>query len=392
VNCSNNKSGPNCEKCADNFFLDTNECKLCDCDDIGSNSKECDQTTGQCSCKQNVYGRRCDECKMGYYNLSKGNLKGCLECKCNSNTTISIPNTNLFSCDPLTGQCECKSRNVKGLQCNECADSMYNFQSNCNLSCDCNPLGSVSSKCNQLNGSCDCKLNVEGRQCNQCSAGFYNLTSFGCLSQCFCDAKGSINVTYCEQLSGDCQCKQGYGGKSCDKCSNGYWTSPNGTCIQCVCNKNGVLDPNNICDETTGKCICNSVSIGTQCDKCQQGYWGLTETTSCKVCECDSLGTDKSTLVVSNGLFNCNAQTGQCLCNKNRIGQNCQICDEGYFFLNFNGIDCFPCSCDPAGSIPGSICDNLTGECVCKVANGISGTRCDQCAPSFYNFKSSTGS
>ncbi len=83
---------------------------------------------------------------------------------------------------------------------------------------------------------------------------------------------------------------------------------------------------------------------------------------------------------------------------------------------NCLNLDCFECNCDPIGSIPGSVCDKLTGECVwyfyfifiqfllpakkktfffklkSKISNGIGGTRCDICLPGFYNFNRVTGS
>lgn len=58
----------------------------CDCDPSGSvGLGECQMEedpvlnlrAGQCICKRNVYGARCDRCKNGYFNLRKENLDGC---------------------------------------------------------------------------------------------------------------------------------------------------------------------------------------------------------------------------------------------------------------------------------------------------------------------------
>ena len=37
---------------------------------------------GQCECKTNVQTRTCDECKVGFFNLSSSNMEGCQPCDC----------------------------------------------------------------------------------------------------------------------------------------------------------------------------------------------------------------------------------------------------------------------------------------------------------------------
>ena len=59
----------------------------CNCEPSGSLDKGiCDSRTdpvnglvsGQCHCKQNVDGRRCDTCKNGFWNLTESNPLGCI--------------------------------------------------------------------------------------------------------------------------------------------------------------------------------------------------------------------------------------------------------------------------------------------------------------------------
>ena len=38
----------------------------CNCHPVGSRGKVCNQTTGQCLCKDGVTGLRCDRCMKGY--------------------------------------------------------------------------------------------------------------------------------------------------------------------------------------------------------------------------------------------------------------------------------------------------------------------------------------
>lgn len=64
------------------FFL----CTGCDCDPVGSlDEGRCDSHTdlylgmigGQCRCKPNVQGHRCDYCKDGHYGFSQNDPLGC---------------------------------------------------------------------------------------------------------------------------------------------------------------------------------------------------------------------------------------------------------------------------------------------------------------------------
>ena len=45
------------------FFLLQKECN---CHMIGAAGKTCNQSSGQCPCKEGVTGLRCDRCKKGY--------------------------------------------------------------------------------------------------------------------------------------------------------------------------------------------------------------------------------------------------------------------------------------------------------------------------------------
>jgi len=46
---------------------DLQGCKACDCDVGGAMSARCDQRTGQCQCRPNIVGRRCDQVAPGYF-------------------------------------------------------------------------------------------------------------------------------------------------------------------------------------------------------------------------------------------------------------------------------------------------------------------------------------
>lgn len=48
----------------------SNICKQCNCDPIGSKSTICDKLTGRCSCKIGYSGAKCNQCSIGYYNIT----------------------------------------------------------------------------------------------------------------------------------------------------------------------------------------------------------------------------------------------------------------------------------------------------------------------------------
>ena len=41
----------------------------CDCNEAGSSSNNCDSASGQCPCKENIAGDKCDQPAPGYYDF-----------------------------------------------------------------------------------------------------------------------------------------------------------------------------------------------------------------------------------------------------------------------------------------------------------------------------------
>lgn len=189
---------------------------------------------------------KCDRCKDGHFNFLKENPLGCSKCICNKVATVNI-SSELSSCDPKTGQCDCISPFVQGLKCDSCIESTFNLTSGCKNQCNCDPFGSINPICDEK-GQCNCKNKIAGLKCNICEQGYFNLTRLGCISKCSCDAKGSVDIDNCDSGTGQCSCKVGYTGRACDKCSNGYWRT-NNSCIKCNCNLYGILNEDNICDQ-----------------------------------------------------------------------------------------------------------------------------------------------
>ncbi|XP_051947738.1 laminin subunit beta-2 [Xyrauchen texanus] len=182
-NCLHNTMGRNCETCKPFYYQnpardirDPAACISCDCDPVGSlEGGVCDSQTdldlgmigGQCRCKQNVKGQRCDYCKEGHYGL---NPLGCQPCNCDPRgiTMLGAP------CDQISGDCYCK-RYVTGRYCNQCLPEHWGLSNDlagCRP-CDCDFGGSTSNSCMMDNGQCDCRPHLIGRQCSEVQPGYF---------------------------------------------------------------------------------------------------------------------------------------------------------------------------------------------------------------------------
>ncbi|PNF21652.1 hypothetical protein B7P43_G11263, partial [Cryptotermes secundus] len=193
----------------------------CHCDFDGSLSFECEKFGGQCPCKPNVIGRRCEACRTGFYGFPD-----CKPCDC--------PSTAL--CETYTGECICPVR-VTGEKCDQCIAYTYGFDPIIGCEeCNCEPLGVVHGnlQCDLSNGSCECKPNVVGRTCDRCVAGHH---SFPYCQQCDCDLRGTT-LDICDQFTAECYCKANVEGQACDLCKEGTFNiqleNPDG-CTKCFC-------------------------------------------------------------------------------------------------------------------------------------------------------------
>ncbi|KAM3839038.1 laminin subunit alpha-1 [Vipera latastei] len=120
--CSPHTTGEKCELCEENFWGHDREkgCKACNCSHLGSLSLQCDQLTSQCQCKQGYGGDRCAVCALGYRDYPD-----CVPCDCDvRGSKAEMCNEEICSCEEETGVCVCKE-NVFGLHCNECKSGTF---------------------------------------------------------------------------------------------------------------------------------------------------------------------------------------------------------------------------------------------------------------------------
>ncbi|ESP04836.1 hypothetical protein LOTGIDRAFT_211656 [Lottia gigantea] len=139
--CRDNTDGVNCERCLVNHYRrqPENRCRDCQCNEIGSESMQCDGT-GQCRCKPGVAGSKCDRCETNYYDFG---ALGCRQCSCSAAGSLDGESR----CDPRTGSCSCKV-NVEGQNCDTCKPGFFGLSEN-------NPAGCLPCFCYGHASVCD---------------------------------------------------------------------------------------------------------------------------------------------------------------------------------------------------------------------------------------------
>ncbi|XP_057345251.1 laminin subunit alpha-2 isoform X1 [Manis pentadactyla] len=280
--CKPGTTGRYCELCADGYFgdaVDAKNCQPCRCNVNSSFSEICHAKTGQCECRPNVQGRRCDECKPETFGLQSG--RGCMPCNCNSFGSKS------FDCEE-SGQCWCQP-GVTGKKCDRCAHGYFSFQEGGCTACDCAYLG---NNCDPKTGRCICPPNTIGEKCSKCAPNTWGHSiTTGCKA-CNCSPVGSLGFQ-CDINTGQCNCHPKFSGAKCTECNRGHWNYPH--CNPCDCFLPGT--DGTTCDsetkkcsciDQTGQCTCKVNAEGVHCDRCRPGKFGLDAKNplGCSSCYC----------------------------------------------------------------------------------------------------------
>uniref|UniRef100_A0A7N5K8M0 Laminin subunit beta 4 n=1 Tax=Ailuropoda melanoleuca TaxID=9646 RepID=A0A7N5K8M0_AILME len=183
--CRHNTEGQHCDRCRPLFYRDPLKamsdpyaCIPCECDPDGTLSggmcvshsdPALGTVAGQCLCKENVEGTKCDQCKPNHHGLSAADPVGCQPCNCNP--FGSLP---LSTCDVDTGQCLCQPF-ATGPHCEECTAGYWGLEDHLHgcSPCDCDIGGAYSNMCSPKDGQCECRPHITGRRCTEPAPGYF---------------------------------------------------------------------------------------------------------------------------------------------------------------------------------------------------------------------------
>ncbi|XP_055663553.1 laminin subunit beta-4 [Falco peregrinus] len=271
----------------------------------------------------------------------------------------------------------------------------------------CRPVqnlrGDVFHQSGMVHGRCVCHHNTEGLSCERCK-DFYNDapwrpaegTQDNACKRCNCNghtgrchfdmavyqASGGVSGGVCED------CQDNTMGQHCDQCKHFFYQDPlkvisdPQACLPCNCDQEGTLH-NGMCERHTdpalgtvaGRCPCKENVEGIRCDKCRANYYGLSgsDPLGCQPCNCDSSGSLPFSV--------CDPGTGECVCQQFATGQRCEKCVVGYWGLGNSLYGCSPCDCDIGGS-QNNLCSPKDGQCKC-LPNIVS-RQCNEPAPGYF--------
>ena len=170
--CKENIIGRQCSRCKTGYFGFPN-CQPCNCP-----TGNCDDS-GKCVTAPNVDDLLGNVCIDGFYGFHP--IIGCEECSCDPEGSLEGSTV----CDKESGQCKCKE-NMDGLRCDKCKAGFFDYP-RCS-DCGCHREGATAQVCDAKSAECSCKENVYGQRCDYCKQGTFNLETRnpkGCTS-CFC--------------------------------------------------------------------------------------------------------------------------------------------------------------------------------------------------------------
>ncbi|XP_011207088.2 netrin-A isoform X4 [Bactrocera dorsalis] len=123
VNCRHFTTGRHCHYCKEGYYRDPTKklnhhrvCKPCECHPIGSSGKTCNNTSGQCPCKDGVTGLTCNRCARGYQQ-SRSHIAPCIKIPARKANMLDTQNT---APEPDPHDTNAPYRTEGGRECERC--------------------------------------------------------------------------------------------------------------------------------------------------------------------------------------------------------------------------------------------------------------------------------
>jgi laminin gamma 1 len=216
---------------------------------------------------------------------------------------------------------------------------------------------------------------------------YYAISDFAVGGRCKCNGHASN----CVKSTGQgeqrlvCDCKHHTTGADCQQCEPFYQDRPwraatsdeANECLPCDCNglSQRCYFDQKLYDETGhgGHCIdCAGNTQGPHCENCTTNHWRRPGEHFCVACQCNEQGSISQ---------QCNSE-GQCECKPGVTGERCDQCKPGFY--DFSPSGCKDCHCEAAGSWNNQPqCSPYSGDCQCK--SNVEGQKCDKCKPGYFN-------